>query len=219
MNYFRIVTTDEPELWSGALRQIGEFDFYHTPQYHRLAEMRGEGKAYLLALQSGERSVALPLLVREIDAIGFSNLGVRLKDATSVYGYAGPVSTPELPEATAEDFFQRLQAFCDDQSIVSVFSRLHPIIDQTRILAGQGEIAQIGHTVSIDLAADSHTQTSFYRSGHRYQINQLKKKGMVCEELGPEHLNEVVSIYTNTMERVRAEDEYFFDRSYFAYLM
>ena len=80
----------EDVLWLEILYEAAAFDSYHLPTYHRIAEARGEGVARLFVHREGECFVAMPLLVRPIATPAASGIG-QLYDATSVYGYPGPI--------------------------------------------------------------------------------------------------------------------------------
>ena len=73
-------------------------------------------------------------------------------DATSVYGYGGPVASHErTPEPVVRNFHAALRAALVERGVVAVFSRLHPLIAQDHSLAGLGDCCANGETVSIDL--------------------------------------------------------------------
>ena len=69
--------------WQDVLKEVDNYDFYHTYDYHDLSKLKDE-KAILIKYTAGDIVIALPLIVRKI---GNSNYF----DATSVYGYAGPL--------------------------------------------------------------------------------------------------------------------------------
>jgi hypothetical protein len=107
-----------------------------------------------------------------------------------------------------------------EQRVVSVFSRLHPLIAQRPWLSGLGEVLSLGQTVSIDLTLPQDVQRAQYRKGHKSDLNKLRRRGATCfYDRDQEHLSEVVSIYLETMQRVDAAEEYFFDRSYLVSLL
>src|SRR5688500_2306341 len=93
------IPTAAHDAWMQALQRCPQHDFYHLPQYHAMAEEAGEGAARLLLYTEGDYLIALPLLFRVLDEIvPDSPLDAGWYDATSVYGYAGPVcSHAEIP--------------------------------------------------------------------------------------------------------------------------
>jgi hypothetical protein len=214
----RIIGVERQAEWEGVLSRSRTHDCYHLPSYHLLACRRGEGKASLFVYQDGDRFVALPLLIRQIETVsGLESAGQGLYDATSVYGYAGPLtSKAELPDGFLDDFRGALLSAFREARIVTVFSRLHPLMAQQRILSGLGECPVLGPTVSIDLALPSDVQFARYRKNHRYEINRLRRMGATFQDdTELRHLEEFVSMYEATMVRAEAADHYFFERDYF----
>jgi len=213
MNVF---TTAQSAEWMEALKKCSH-DFYHGPQYHAVAERSGEGKALLFHYSEGEYSIALPLLIRSLDGIPGVRPGTHWRDATSVYGYAGPVAShAAVPEPVLRNFQERLREYLLDIKIVTVFSRLHPVIPQHSLLAGLGECRTLSQTVSIDLTLPLERQRAAYRSSLKTALNKLRRNCVTCVH-DPEgvHLDAFIEIYHETMRRVDAAPMYFFPREYF----
>jgi lipopolysaccharide/colanic/teichoic acid biosynthesis glycosyltransferase len=208
-------TSDAAE-WNDVLSKTRQRDFYHLPQYHRVAEQRGEGTAHLFVYSENGYTIALPLLLRPVDA----NEPEGLTDATSVYGYAGPVASHELPP---ESFLRSFQGALRDElsraRVVSVFSRLHPLIRQQEMLAGLGECVENGQTISIDLSLPGEEQRAHYKKDCRRRLHKLREAGFVCiRDRENRYLQEFVEVYHETMRRAGAQASYFFDRVYFEML-
>jgi sugar O-acyltransferase (sialic acid O-acetyltransferase NeuD family) len=202
--------------WNDVLAKVAQHDFYHRAEYHRLAEERGEGTAHLFAYHDGPYTIALPLLLRRVEA---SNGGAWC-DATSVYGYAGPLAShAEIPASVRRGFQTALREALGGRRVVAVFSRLHPLIPPAGILAGLGECRPEGETVSIDLTIPSPEQWSQFRASLRTRINKLQRGGLLCRrDAEKRHLREFTDIYHQTMRRVRAGPAYFFEPEYFSRL-
>ena len=215
------VGTEDPEGWLRRLASV-RHDFYHLPDYHRLAEAHGEGQAILFHFAEGERNILLPLLLRPVDRVaGLEQAGAGLRDATSVYGYAGPLASDGyLPIATVGRFQAMLSERLAELGVVTVFSRLHPILSAEACTSGLGELRHQGKTVSIDLTRGAEAQFLTYRSNHRRNIRRLRQEGFECalaEDLSS--LEAFIAIYHETMARVDANPWYFFDADYFRGLL
>jgi hypothetical protein len=203
--------------WMDVLSRVTQYDFYHLPEYHALAEARGEGRAYLFVFAEEPYVVALPLLLRRVDSVdGLSHVG-GWQDATSVYGYAGPVAShPEVPEPVLHRLRSALLVTLHEHRVVAGFSRLHPLVSQSPLLRGLGEIETVGRTVGIDLSIPPGQQLAGYRQNHRRGIAALRRRGAVClHDHGLRHLDEFIALYYETMRRVGARDDYFFEPAYF----
>lgn len=221
MKSMRVLTTSESDEWLGVLRRSVQHDFYFLPGYHAMAERRGEGSAALFVFEEDGFMLALPLLIRSLT--GSPELGSDADgwhDATSVYGYAGPISShAEVPESVTRAFHRALREALLERRVIAAFSRLHPLIPQTDLLAGLGECRSGGQTVSIDLALAPEQQRTQYRSALRTRLNKLRNLG-ITGELDPErkHLWDFVSLYHENMHRVHAAEVYFFEADYFQQL-
>ena len=211
-----VIGSHEDAAWLAVLAQTAQHDFYHLPEYHRVEEARGEGTAQLFAYREGGQVIALPLLLRPVDAAAPDGW----KDATSAYGYGGTVASPAaMPESVLQNFHSALRAALAERGVVAAFSRLHPLLPQRDLLAGLGECRMHGQTVSIDLTLPPEVQRAQYRSAYKTRINKLQREGVVCvRDEAKRHLPEFVSIYHETMRRVDADGLYFFGDDYFTRL-
>lgn len=209
--------------WDEIVQRAHEYDFYHLSAYHKLACHRGEGRPFLFVLEESDRFIALPLLLRPVSEVPGLESEDYL-DATSVYGYAGPVcSEPNLPGRFVESFQRELQATLRQMNVVSVFSRLHPLLDQKALLNGLGIVKDQGKTVVIDLTKTVEEQWRDFRQAHRRYLNRLRRNGWKSaschgSECIGKPLQEFIAIYNETMNRVKADPYYYFDESYFVSL-
>lgn len=217
-----ILTSSSSNLWHEVLAQCPAHDFHHLPEYHAHAEAHGEGRACLFVHREMDATIAVPLLVRPLDTVpGLGGTARGLFDATSVYGYAGPIaSRSDLPDSALRAFGEALARTLRERRIVTVFSRLHPLFDQRSLLPGLGECVMTGRTVSLDLTPPVEEQFMKFRKDHRRGLKKLRDLGLtVIEDNALEHLDEFVEIYSASMKRVGAAPQYFFDRAYFASLI
>lgn len=123
-----------------------------------------------------------------------------------------------MPRAAIDGFQRGLTAALQELQVVSVFSRLHPLLpEQTMLLDGLGDHQLGGATVSIDLLATPIEQRAQYDGTIRNRLNRLARSGPTCA-LDPEqrHLPDFVELYHETMRRVKADESYFFDPTYFS---
>ena len=215
-----VLGTKQVDRWKDVLQRCGVYDIYHLVSYHRLAEEQEGRRATLLVLESGPAIIAMPMLVRQIEDL----LGVERSefcDATSVYGYPGPVSNLRQPTG---DLLHHFAAFLHDyfesKKVVAVFSRLHPLFDQEPYLDSLGgEILDIGPTVAIDLSLPPEGQRQKYRINHKRDINKAKREGVLCvHDEDWKHFDAFINIYYDTMRRRGASEYYFFNRDYFSRL-
>ncbi len=203
--------------WDAVVKATKGYDFYHLYSYHRLAEKNGEGEPFLFVYREGERFAAVPFLMRAVSQVkGLETAGEGLFDVTSVYGYPGPLANSDKKE---EVFFRQfslhLHQFFAEHSVVTAFTRLHPVLGN-HVFFKEGELIQLGKTVSIDLSLPLEEQRKQFRKNHIRNISKAYKNGVkvfIDEEW--KHLDAFLDIYALTMDKVRASQYYYFDREYF----
>lgn len=210
-----VLTVADPR-WNETISELTG-DFYHTSNYHKLHETPDGDEGLLLVYREGTQAVALPIIRRSlktIDALApdFSEQ----YDATSVYGYGGPISNHSLED---QAFYQRfgdaLNDTLHDLNIICIFSRLHPILENDAMVT-IGDVIDVGQTVSIDLTQPETLQFKEYRSNHKRNIKKaLKHDIVVYPDKTWEHYDDFRRIYSVTMDRVEATDYYYFSDDYF----
>jgi pyridoxal phosphate-dependent aminotransferase EpsN len=212
----QVLWTKQQQEWMGILGQMVQHDFHHMPQYQRVEEHRLKGMAHLFTYCDGDYVIALPLLLRRV---GDEFPG--LNDATSVYGYGGPVASHQrMPEPVVRAFQAALREELAERNVIAVFSRLHPLIAGHDLLAGVGECRAIGQTVSIDLSLSLEKQRAQYRETYNRRVSKQQREGTIAclHDEEKRHLGDFVSIYEETMRRVKAERSYFCGQDYFSQL-
>ena len=210
MKFEILDVSSQKQLWIDTLKKCKRYDFYHTATYHTIEEDTHTSQLFIAS--DDTQIIALPLIIRTIE-------GSEFKDATSVYGYAGPVASvdfDQLNPAFISFFKDQLKNYFTSEGIISVFSRLHPLIETNNFFNDLGEEVLLNKTVSIDITLEIDEQRRKYRKSNKYEINQLKKKGFeVVEASSDQDINAFITIYTENMERVNATENYFFSKEYF----
>jgi hypothetical protein len=201
----RLLPATEPD-WAATVSRTYH-DFYHLPAYAALqAEWLG-GEALALHVQDGSNQLLLPLIVQTIPGGG--------RDATSPYGYSGPVRSPGATSAFVEDALRAGVELLAPEGLVSLCVRMHPLMavpvpDDVGVLVAQGA------TVVIDLGADEAEQWRQTRRDHRNQINRSIRLGhRVVFDTGRRHERAFERLYLQTMSRLEARPEYLYDGGYF----
>ena len=197
----------DKESWDRHILDFEVSDFYHTYDYHTIA--KGNTEPQLLIYREGEVTIALPLLVRKIPNSIFC-------DATSVYGYPGPLHKNLPLNFDNTRFSQTLLEYFKSQNFVTIFSRLNPYITgQHKVIEGIGELEQKGVIVSIDLTKDIAQQRREFRRRLKGQLNMARRHCSIKVADNDEAYQQFVNIYRETMQRLDAKSMYFFDDYYF----
>lgn len=198
--------------WNELLEEIGEYDFYHTYDYHMI-EKPTDGYIVMLKYVENDIIIGIPFVVRKISNTDYF-------DATSVYGYSGPISKNVTAEFSNKKFLKKLLSFFKDYKIISVFTRLHPYIkNQNLILKNYGKLINHGKVVNIDLNLNLNIQNRSYQERLRTYINKSRRNSIIKKLESEEELREFIDIYYETMKRVSAEKYFYFNEDYFNKLL
>lgn len=210
----RVFDLTNKQEWRRIINSGYQYDFYHTYNYHYLANQNGEGNPKLFVYTKDSEYIALPLLERIIDKKR------NLKDYTSVYGYVGPIcSNKNISKSCLVGFRTDLKSFMAKNNVVSVFSRLHPLIDQDEILKDLGDVENLSKTVTVELELTLDEQRRKYRKSNKSEINKLRRT-VICKKANTdEELDKYIAIYIDNMKRINAAERYLFDKDYFINLL
>lgn len=211
----------EDPLWLAILEQLPH-DVYHHPDYVALDSQRTETFPEAFLLQDGDKIFFVPYLLRSCSDIA-QNYNPEVYDIISPYGYPGILMSdagsehPEFPNFALEKFCHTLQK----RGVCSAFLRLHPILGAKFVKAFQSDaLIENGKTVSIDLTLDEGQIWAKTRRGHQSTINKCMRLGLEASAVNyAQYIDEFISIYEETMNRVKARDSYYFDRDYFEGLL
>lgn len=194
--------------WAGALGRIPH-DVYHLPGYVRLDAQRSGGTPVAFHYRDGDRLALLPLVLRPVP-------GSDLYDATSPYGYPGPVSNAGADAAFWTAAGRAMTEVLNAAGVVSAFVRLHPLLPAPLTALGEvGTVVHHGQTVSLDLQLTPEQAWRDTHRTHRNQINKARRADVSIVVDDWAHLRSWIGTYHATMRRVGASGFYFFDEDYF----
>ncbi|MCM4167319.1 hypothetical protein KCTC52924_02902 [Arenibacter antarcticus] len=203
-----IVILDKKREWDNVIESCDYSDFYHTYEYHCIARNESD-QPILIKYSENDKVIALPLLLRKIK-------GTKYQDATSVYGYSGPVTKNIYPSFNNSQYTKALQELFLELNIISVFSRLNPFIPNQKIVLNRlGEVSFSGNVVYIDLKQDLETQKRNYNRRLKSYINKSRKEYTVKVCTKTSELEAFIELYYENMKRVNASKSYFFSKDYF----
>ncbi|MEK6153499.1 peptidoglycan bridge formation glycyltransferase FemA/FemB family protein [Flavobacteriaceae bacterium 3-367] len=198
----------DKEKWDSLIKKVEDYDFYHTYDYHMISRSENE-TAVLLKYEENKVLIGVPLLIRNVFDTAY-------KDATSVYGYAGPISAGITADFDNRNFLSALEKYLKENNIVSIFSRLNPfILNQERILKNYGEIFTQGKVVNIDLSLDMDIQRQNYQRRLKTHINKSRRNCTIRRALNDSDLQKFIDVYYENMDRVHAKKFYYFKEMYF----
>ena len=189
-------------------------DAYQLPEYAVVSGKTEGGKPVAFYAQDGEHAVLVPLLVRNVP----KELSTRenRSDATSPYGYAGPVVTPAIPPETLRYALTRFCETAREHAIVSAFIRLHPLRSvPVRVFREFGTVVKQGSISYIDLSKSLDELWLETRPNHRRDITRLLRTGYSVDMDDWSAYPAFRLVYRMTMRRRSAKMAYYFSDAYF----
>jgi hypothetical protein len=205
--------------WSAALAPMSGADVYFTPAWTKLfADLDGDRGACAV-FESGRGRVLFPLQIRALDRLPFRDSRVlgplakaRAFDASSPYGYSGPLAAPagdsDAPALVAE-FLEALLARFREERIVSLFIRFHPLLGNAAAFPQAFlDAEKRSETVFLDLSGAWYKSLS---SACRYEVRKSEKRGVeVAHASSEEDWRAFGGLYRETMARRNARSWYLF---------
>ncbi|MFS4457197.1 GNAT family N-acetyltransferase [Maribacter sp. 2304DJ31-5] len=196
--------------WDSLVKKCDFSDFYHTYDYHHLTKVNEE-EPILIHYTEGNKTIILPLLFRNIEYSIY-------KDATSVYGYPGPITKNITSDFDFSLFHKELHQFFQEQNIISVFSRLNSFIpyqESCLLNIDKAETQTLGRIVYIDLMKTPEEQWAAYSKRLRTYINKSRTVYTIKKANKLADIESFITLYHENMRRVDANASYFFDKKYF----
>jgi hypothetical protein len=205
--------------WRGLLEKLapGLRDIYFQPEYAALHRFREDTRALLFAFESAGQQWLYPFLLQPIKRIGEHELEESWFDIETPYGYGGPLTSTTDAEflAAAHGAFT---GWCLDEKVVAEFVRLHPLLRNESWVDPRMEVVYDRETVSLNLRgfdALGADELPFDKMT-RYMLRRAEGLGISVEACPvEEYFDEFVRLYKLTMERLEADDYYYFSDDYF----
>ena len=216
---FEIFEPTQAEKWNEYLQclPIDQQDIYFTPEYYRLYEELGEGKAICFVFTKDGHIALYSFLINSVNELGY-RLDEEYYDIQSVYGYNGIISSNKDKDFFKE-FYKAFSLFCKKNNLIAEFSRFHPLLKNEAYSKDFMTVIRDRETVVIDLKKDySKIWELEYASKNRNMIRKAIKLGYKIQVLNDpkdEDLDIFMNIYYFSMRMANAEKYYFFKREYF----
>lgn len=207
--------------WQAVLGEL-RHDVYHLPEYVLLEASRMQSEPEAIVIRQGEGVMFLPYLVRSCcELFPEGEDGENTFDVISPYGYPGVLTSAVADGEFIRSAWAALKGALGDRGVCAAFLRLHPILSQAFVAAvPEAEWSANGQTVSIDLSLTEKEIWSQTRKGHQSAINKTKRLGYEHRIVpAAENFECFWEIYKETMDRVSAQQSYYFSVDYFDRLL
>jgi hypothetical protein len=174
------------------------------------------GDRIVCACQMGEESgILFPLIVRPLRSEPWGKGEGETCDLVSPYGYGGPFGWGRY---NVEEFWAGFDQWAQSIRAVSLFTRFSLFKDQ--LIPFFGDTVVKGPCVIVPLNQEPNAMLASYAKTVRENIRQAERAGVTFES-DPEcrRLDEFLTVYYATMNRVGARPMYYFPKSFFERLI
>lgn len=197
--------------WRESLRTV-RHDIYDRPEYVAICAKYEKATPTAFYASEGTNFCLIPLLRRTLPA----QLGAPASwsDAVSPYGYSSALFSGDAGWALRA--VSALIRACAESGIISVFIRVHPLLaTPVGVLESAGIRVLHGSTVYVDLTLPAEELNAQLRKCHRVEIRRLRDRNFKVIIDDWSLLEEFMQIYWAGMQRLDADQYYFFPADYF----
>ena len=188
-------------------------DVYFQEEYVKLYETDDE-KAACFFFEEGNKQFLFPFLKRE-----FYYDGKTYFDFETPYGYGGPITNVKdecFIKVGLLSFFE----WCKENNFVAGFVRFHPLLDNCWHYNLIGEVIKDRLTVAMDLTLSENDIWMHELSTKNRNVikKSIKQGAKFIVDKSFNYLDDFILLYNKTMQKLRADDFYFFNPEYYTQL-
>jgi hypothetical protein len=218
MGEYRIIDLESSQEWNEYLNKlpIEQKDVYFTPEYYKLYEEIGDGKAKCFVFEQDSNLALYPFLLNSINTFDY-DLDQEYFDIQGAYGYNGVISN-QFSDEFKSSFFEAFYKVIHENKVIAEFTRFHPLLRNQLFSNEYFQIINDRKTVFIDLNQDHEDILKKFQTTTRKQIRRARNKyGLEIRILENESsfIDVFLNIYHETMKRVNAIPYLYFNTSYF----
>ena len=208
--------SSDAEKWLRVLGRLpaSMLDVYFWPEWVMLHRFEPGARAILFTYQRADELWVYPFLLQPVSHVGEHALEKIWYDIETAYGYGGPLASTEDADFLVEAH-NAFAKWCQRQSVVAEFVRLHPLSQNQRWLDPQVELVCDRKTVSLSLAHLSSDDLPFDKDTC-YMLRRAERLGIHVKVYPTHnHFDRFMTIYMHMMDRLGADEYYNFNEDYF----
>lgn len=185
-------------------------DIYYTEEYVKLYESETE-QALCYVFIEDAYCFLMPFLSR-----AFKYKGVTYYDFETAYGYGGPIYNTNDKNFIYNAWESFLQ-YAYDSHYVCGFVRFHPLLNNIIGFEPYGKLYFDRKTIAIDLSLGINAAwMNEIHTKNRNVIKKGEKNGLhFIVDNDYKYLDDFISLYNSTMDKLNAERFYYFQDSYY----
>lgn len=222
--------------WNNLLENVQYNDIYFTSEYMELFENTSDnisknfgGEPILAFFGNDNDYILYPFFRRAIHQLDFyKSLALNhgeLYDIISPWYFSGILYqtsnskklNPTFYNDIIKQFMAEFNKYCINQNIISEFMRLHPFINDCKLLQSSlSNVKKSNDVVYVNLGLDKNIIFENLKKSNRNCISKSKRNNVrVFQSTDRYYIDEFYRLYTNNMERLNADEKYYFPKSFF----
>lgn len=187
-------------------------DIYFTEAYVRAQAVTGDSPVCFVFNEHDNYFLCV-FLKRRV-----SWLAEEIYDVETPYGYGGPITNSPDPDFALRAAKCMAEELCN-AGVIAAFLRFHPLMDNQKLLNGQASFDVIPEretAVMNLLLSEEELRREHLHAKHRNAISQAQRAGLsfyIDSEW--KYLEVFGLLYESTMNRIDADEFYYFHKAYF----
>lgn len=198
----RLIPVSQPEEWRKAVSGMPVFPA-HTWEYCSAIAKSCDGEVFLYTGSGEDFKVCCPVQIR-MKEDGY-------RDVVSPFGFGGIIAEPSCVKE--EDLSREWKTFWKEMGFVTAYIMQHPLLQLDQGVWGESVSFHPNNVYLIDLSLSLEDLWCRMCSTHRYEIRKMRKdRGITVTMDKTELVDDFVSLYQQTVRRVRPSKVYHFRR-------
>lgn len=217
MASFKVLDIGDSDVWEKYIINLplNQQDVYYTPEYYKLYENYGDGKAQCFVFEKEKDFALYPFLKNSVNSLGYI-LKKQYFDIQGVYGYNGVISTTNSLDFRIS-FYNAFHEFIKNENIIAEFTRFHPLINNVAFSEDFLDIYFDRKTVYVNLSKSIESIESSFSSSTNRAIRKAQKSELSLRVFQNTQFmeEEFIEMYIETMQRVNSNAYLYFNKEYF----
>lgn len=213
MENVQVVELTEKNKWNKIVKNFSNYDVFYLSEYVEAFKMHGDGEPILFYYNDGKTKAMNVIMKRDIAKTEFFNDKLeenKYFDLSSPYGYGGFIIEGE----DSKNVNKCYEEYCKKNNIICEFVRFHLLENYQKKY--NGESVKIKHNIIRKLNMNPEEMLMDFEHKVRKNIKKANRNNLQIQiDENGDTLDEFLKIYYSTMDRNNAEQEYYFDKSFF----
>lgn len=214
---FDLKTAEDIEDYKAYLLNFKGYDAFYKTELFNVKSTATEQLKYFILKKREVVILLMPFALRNI-VLAEKDTGYR--DVSAFYGYSGPLFNSKITEEDLNCFWHLADSWYQKNKVVSEFIRFNL---EGNYQQYSGIIKPTLNNVKGKILKDEEAQWTSLPSKVRNNYRKAVHHGLVAkiyhEEISEDLISIFHQIYTQTMERNKAQETYFFSYTYFKNLI